>query len=158
MWKKETRERVGDYGSGQALSDQQFAAIEPFIPAQKTGGRRRTTDIRKTLDAIFYVTRVGCQWRHLPPPPIFPPWQTTYGYFRLFSSSGALERIQFHLVMEERERLIALSQVMIFRLWNLWVQLHQRSPTRLAAAHPQFSADAGFGVGARSSCVGSSGL
>ena len=103
MWKKETRERVGDYGSGQALSDQQFAAIEPFIPAQKTGGRRRTTDIRKTLDAIFYVTRVGCQWRHLPPPPIFPPWQTTYGYFRLFSSSGALERIQFHLVMEERE-------------------------------------------------------
>ena len=90
MWKKETRERVGDYGSGQALSDQQFACIEPFIPAQKPGGRSRTTDMRKTLDAIFYVTRVGCQWRHLPPPPIFPPWQTTYGYFRLLSSTGCL--------------------------------------------------------------------
>ncbi len=93
----------------------------------------------------------------LPPPPIFPPWQTTYGYFRLFSSSGALERIQFHLVMEERERLIALSQVMIGRLWKRWVPLHRGSPTRLAASHPQFSAGAGSGVGARRFYAGSSG-
>ena len=103
MWTKETRERVGDYGAGQALSDQQFSVVEPFIPPPKPGGRDRTTDMRNTLDAIFYVTRVGCQWRHLPPPPNFPPWQTVYGYFRLFSSTGALAAIQYHLVMEERE-------------------------------------------------------
>lgn len=103
MWNEKTRERVGDYGAGQALSDQQFAVIEPFIPAQKSGGRKRTTDMRKVLDGIFYVTRTGCQWRHLPPPPIFPPWQTVYGYFRLLNSTGALASIQHHLVMEERE-------------------------------------------------------
>ena len=103
MWRKETRERVGDYGAGQALSDQQFAAIERFIPASKSGGRKRTTDMRRTLDGIFYVTRTGCQWRHLPPPPAFPPWQTVYGYFRLFNSLGVWNSIQHQLVMEERE-------------------------------------------------------
>lgn len=103
MWKKETRERVGDYGAGQALTDQQFSAIKQFIPAPKPGGRRRTTDMRSALDGMFYVTRTGCQWRHLPPPPFFPPWQTVYGYFRLFNSTGVWETIQHSLVMEERE-------------------------------------------------------
>jgi putative transposase len=28
------------------------------------------------LDGLFYVVRTGCQWRHLPPPPSFPPWPT----------------------------------------------------------------------------------
>ena len=103
MWKQETRERIGDYGAGQALSDQQFAALEAFIPAAKPGGRKRTTNMRSALDGMFYVTRTGCQWRHLPPPPSFPPWQTVYGYFRLFESTGAWISIQYHLVMEERE-------------------------------------------------------
>ena len=103
MWTKLTRERVGDYGSGQALSDQQVAAIEPFIPPPKPGGHKRTTNMRNLLDGLFYVMRTGCQWRHLPPPPLFPPWQTVYGYFRLFISKGTWASIQHHLVMEERE-------------------------------------------------------
>jgi putative transposase len=37
------------------------------------GGRPRTTDLRRLLDGLFYVVRTGCQWRHLPPPPTFPP-------------------------------------------------------------------------------------
>jgi putative transposase len=103
MWNQQTRSRVGDFGAGQALSDDQFSAIEQFIPPEKPGGRKRTTDMRNTLDAIWYVTRTGMQWRHLPPPPAFPPWQTAYGYFRLFIRSGALEAIHHHLVMAERE-------------------------------------------------------
>src|SRR3712207_7552410 len=43
-----------------------------------------STDIRRLLDGLFYVVRTGCQWRHLPPPPAFPPWPTVYGYFRAF--------------------------------------------------------------------------
>ena len=103
MWTSEDRTRVGAFGSGQALSEDQYRVIEPFIPPPKPGGRPRTTDLRLLLDGLFYVVRTGCQWRHLPPPPVFPPWQTVYGYFRAFLTTGVWETIRHHLVMMLRE-------------------------------------------------------
>jgi transposase len=79
MWTPADRALVGDFGSGQALTDDQFRLLEPLIPPAKPGGRPRTTDIRNLLDGLFYLVRTGCQWRHLPPPPAFPPWRTVYG-------------------------------------------------------------------------------
>jgi putative transposase len=38
------------------------------------------------LDGILHVLRSGCQWRLLP--AAFPPWQTTYGFFRAWSRAG----------------------------------------------------------------------
>ena len=70
MWIAEDRALVGDYGSGQALSDDRYRLLEPFIPPARPGGRPRTTDIRRLLDGLFYVVRTGCQWRHLPPPSL----------------------------------------------------------------------------------------
>ena len=35
MWTPEDRALVGDFGSGQALSDDQYRLIEPFIPPPK---------------------------------------------------------------------------------------------------------------------------
>jgi len=81
MWTPEERVLVGDYGSGQAMSDDQFRVLEPLIPPAKPGGRPRTTDLRRLLDGLFYLVRTGCQWRHLPPPPAFPPWPTVYGAY-----------------------------------------------------------------------------
>jgi putative transposase len=43
------------------------------------------------LNAIFYVTKNGCHWRALPHD--FPPWQSVYHYFRLWSINGRWERI-----------------------------------------------------------------
>lgn len=103
MWTPEDRAWVGDFGAGQALSDQQYRLIEPFIPPAKPGGRPRTTDMRLMLDGLFYVVRTGCQWRHLPPPPAFPPWQTVYRYFRLFLAAGVWETIRHYLVTTLRE-------------------------------------------------------
>jgi len=34
-------------------------------------GKKRTVDIREVLNAIFYRTRTGCQWRMLPSEMIF---------------------------------------------------------------------------------------
>lgn len=103
MWTPEDRALVGDYGSGQALSDDQYRVLEPLIPAAKPGGRPRTTDTRRMLDGLFYVVRTGCQWRHLPPPPAFPPWPTVYGYMRAFLSAGVWESMRHHLVVMLRE-------------------------------------------------------
>ena len=68
MWTAENRAFVGDFGAGQALSDEQYALLAPLIPPAKPGGRPRTTDMRRMLDGLFYLVRTGCRWRHLPPP------------------------------------------------------------------------------------------
>ena len=60
MWTPEDRVLVGDFGSGQALSDDQYRWLEPMIPPPKPGGRPRTTDLRRMLDGLFYVVRTGC--------------------------------------------------------------------------------------------------
>ncbi len=104
MWTPEDRRLVGDYGAGQALSDDQYRLIEPLIPPPKPGGRPRTTDMRHLLDGVFYVVRTGCQWRHLPPPPAFPPWQTVYRCFRAFLEAGVWESPRHHLVVMLREQ------------------------------------------------------
>jgi putative transposase len=104
MWTPEDRALVGDFGAGQALSDEQYGLVEPLIPPAKSGGRPRTTDMRRLLDGLFYLLRTGCQWRHLPPPPAFPPWQTVCGYFRAFLRAGVWESMRHHLVALLRER------------------------------------------------------
>src|SRR3954470_21308184 len=78
--------------------------LVPLIPPAKPGGRPRTTDMRRMLDGLFYLVRTGCQWRHLPPPPAFPPWRTIYGYMRAFADAGVWEGIRHHLVVMLRER------------------------------------------------------
>ena len=77
MWTAESRALVGDFGAGQALSDEQYAMLAPLIPPAKPGGWPRTTDMRRLLDGLFYLMRTGCQWRHLPPPPAFPGGRCT---------------------------------------------------------------------------------
>ena len=104
MWTAESRALVGDFGAGQALSDEQYALLVPLIPPAKPGGRPRTTDMRRMLDGLFYLVRTGCPWRHLPPPPAFPPWRTVYGYMRAFADAGVWESIRHHLVAMLRER------------------------------------------------------
>ncbi len=103
MWTPEDRALVGDYGAGQALTDDQWRLLQPLIPPAKPGGRPRRTDMRCMLDSLFYVLRTGCQWRHLPPPPAFLPWPTVYGYFRAFLDTGVWESMRHHLVVMLRE-------------------------------------------------------
>ena len=103
MWTPEDRALVGDFGAGQALNDEQYRLVAPLIPPAKPGGRPRTTDMRRLLDGLFYVVRTGCQWRHLPPPPAFPPWPAVYRYFRAFLAAGVWESVRHHLVAMLRE-------------------------------------------------------
>lgn len=103
MWTPADRALVGDYGSGQALTDDQWRILQPLIPPARPGGRPRATDMRRLLDSVFYLLRTGCQWRHLPPPPAFLPWPTVYGYFRAFLSAGVWDSMRHHLVVMLRE-------------------------------------------------------
>ena len=82
------------------LSDQEWALVEPLLPAAKATGRPRTTDLREVLNALWYVDRTGCQWRALPKD--FAPWPTVWSYFRTWRMDGTWERIQ--TALRERVR------------------------------------------------------
>ena len=49
MWTPVSRALVGDFGSGRALSDEQYRLLEPLLPAARPGGRPRTTNPRRMM-------------------------------------------------------------------------------------------------------------
>src|SRR5438045_1300783 len=69
------------------LTDEEWDQIKALVPVPKSGkakrGRPIKLDRRSLINAIFYVVRSGCAWRLLPKD--FGPWQTVYGYFRVWS-------------------------------------------------------------------------
>jgi putative transposase len=73
------------------MTDAQWEIIQALIPPQKGRGRPRKVDLRRVIDAIFYISRSGCQYRMLPKD--FPPWGTVYYYFRKWGKSGVLKAI-----------------------------------------------------------------
>lgn len=84
------------------LTDQQWAVIEPLLPKALPGGRPRSVDMRRVVDAVLYLVKTGCQWRLLPSD--FPPWQTVYWYFKILRQEGQLTHIQQMLVKRVRRK------------------------------------------------------
>lgn len=83
------------------LTDTEWTVVAPLIPAAKSGGRPRTTDMREVVNATFYILRSGCQWRMLPTD--FPPYQTVYDYFWTWRRTGVWERMHDTLRGDLRE-------------------------------------------------------
>ena len=81
------------------VSDREYLALEPHLPAPKRGGRPWRWPLREILDAIFSIVRTGAQWRLLPYE--YPPWPTVYRWFRRWRLDGTWERLNAAL----RERL-----------------------------------------------------
>jgi putative transposase len=87
------------------LTDREWDYIKLLIPPAKPGGRHRVTemtDMRLTLNALFYVTRTGCAWRYLSRE--YPPWQIVYSYFRAWRMDGTWHRIHDRLRARVREQ------------------------------------------------------
>ena len=85
------------------LSDAEWAALEPLVPAVKPGGRPAIHQRREIVNALAYWLRAGCAWRLLPHD--LPPWQTVYYYWRRWSREGRWEQILARLRERERTRL-----------------------------------------------------
>src|SRR5713101_510290 len=84
------------------LTDEEWEWIKDLIPAAKSGGRPRTLCMRAVLNAIFYVTKGGIQWRMLPTN--FPKWQSVYHYLRAWKLQGVWVRIHDTLRARVREK------------------------------------------------------
>ena len=85
------------------ISDEEWALLEPMIPPAKTGGRRRSTNMREVFNAIFYVLKSGCQWDMLPHD--LPPKGTVFEYFNTWRKDGIWQRMNQVLREELRQEL-----------------------------------------------------
>jgi putative transposase len=103
MWTDSARAKYARPAKRYAsdLTDAEFALVEPRLPPPCRLGRRRKTDLRAVLDAIFYLLRTGCQWRLLP--KCFPPRSTVFGYFRRWWQDGTLLGLYYALLVPARQ-------------------------------------------------------
>ena len=85
------------------LRDEEWALLEPLVPAVKSGGRPARHTRREIVNAILYVVQGGNQWRAMPHD--LPPWQTAYTYFRLWRNDGTWETIHSAVREQARKRL-----------------------------------------------------
>jgi len=71
-----------------------------LIKHRFTSGNRVKYDKKRLVDAVFYITKTGCQWRWLPKD--FPPWQTVYSFYRRAKVQGLWELVNQDLVKKCR--------------------------------------------------------
>ncbi len=104
MWTNENRGRYDRsklrYPSD--LTDEEWSLIGPLIPAPKSGGNKRTRDMREVVNGLMYVLSTGCQWRAIPKD--LPPRSTVYDYFDLWDYDGTLKHIHHTLYVACREQ------------------------------------------------------
>jgi transposase len=86
------------------MSDEEWRLIVDLVAPYWTPGsmgRPVKVDRRRVVDAIFYVTATGCQWRALP--RCYPNWNTVHRYHLLWSRDGTWERIAERLAAAVRK-------------------------------------------------------
>lgn len=75
------------------LTDEEYALIEPLLPATDHGGGRGRPFLphRLMLEAIFWIHRTGAPWRDLPEE--YGKWSTVYERFRRWRQSGLFQKL-----------------------------------------------------------------
>ena len=81
-------------------TDEEWALIEPFMPAPGRVGRPRKWRMREIWNAIQYIAAAGCQWAMLPKD--FPPFTTVQHYFYRLRDNGMFDIINETPVMSAR--------------------------------------------------------
>jgi transposase len=77
------------------VTDEQWAWLEGLLPPPSKDGPKQRHPRREIVNAILYVVRTGCAWRHLPSD--FPPWQTVFRYFSRWRREGVVQRVHDRL-------------------------------------------------------------
>jgi putative transposase len=98
---------MGRLGAGQVypsdLTDEQWALLEPLLPARQGPGRPQTYSLRLIINGIFYLLRSGCQWRMLPRD--FPKWNAVRYHFDKWQRDGWWEQV--NTALREQARVAA---------------------------------------------------
>jgi transposase len=84
------------------LTDEQWAAIEPHLPAQRPITGRPNRPHREIINAIRWRLRTGAPWRDLPER--YGAWGTVYSRFRRWQLAGVWDRLLAALQTESDAR------------------------------------------------------
>jgi putative transposase len=68
------------------LTDEEWGLVEHLFDPPVHRGVKGTIPRRDIVDAILWLARTGCQWRHLPDR--FPDWQAVWSQWRRWRDSG----------------------------------------------------------------------
>ena len=78
------------------VTDKEWEIIERFFPYGNQSGHHK----RSLVNAVFYITRTGCQWEQLP--KCFPPYNTVWSFFRRARNKGVWNEVNKTLVKMTR--------------------------------------------------------
>jgi transposase len=81
------------------LTDAEYALIEDLFDVGRYGTSRKYS-VRILLNAVFYITKTGCQWRQLPHD--FPPYTTVHSFFFRAKQRGIWDEMLKRLVSQSR--------------------------------------------------------
>jgi transposase len=84
------------------LTNEEWQLVGPSIRPGRSGGGKRTVNMREVVNGLMYVLSTGCQWRAIPKD--LPPKSTIYDYFDLWTYDGTLKRIHHALYEQCREQ------------------------------------------------------
>src|SRR5215210_6328220 len=88
------------------LTESQWTLIAPIVNYKSdddlyNGGRPRTVNLRRIVDALLYQARTGCQWRLLPTD--LPNHNTVRYYFDKWTWDGTWQQVNTALRQQVRQ-------------------------------------------------------
>ena len=94
-----------------ALDDEQWARIEPFVPGGRRGRRGPRTNNRRSIDALIWMARSGGRWRDLPKR--YGNYQTAKRRYYRWIEMGVLEKLFEALAKEADLDWVAIDSTSI---------------------------------------------
>lgn len=91
------------------LSDEEWAVMEPLLPAKGRGGGREND--RQILNGIFYILRTGAPWRDLPER--YGPRTTVYNRYNRWGQRGVWQGVFEALAQECDDALIYVDATIV---------------------------------------------
>ncbi len=80
----------------EALTDEQWARIEPLLPSNEGCKGRPFENNRHVVNGMIYRYRAGIPWRDLPRE--FGPWQTVWKRHRSYARHGVWDHVLAEIV------------------------------------------------------------
>jgi len=91
------------------LSDEEWGIIQPLLPPQGRGPRRR--DDRQVLNGIFHVLRTGVAWEDLPER--YGPPKTAYNRYNRWGLKGVWKSVFDALARQGEDSLVFIDSSIV---------------------------------------------